>query len=100
MCLPDGTYVADLSLAEIGGTDAEARASEQVVAEFSACAFLMHQGEVSFEFTLSSGECDYCKGDHELQVQWNNVPESSRGRSFWAILDLDAGIFDLDVIRC
>lgn len=68
----------------------EARDSRQVVAEFTDCAFLMHQGEETFDFCLNDGACDYCQGAHELQVKWSSVVEPAAGRSFWSILDLDA----------
>src|SRR3546814_17038218 len=69
----------------------EARASEQVVAEFADCAFLMRKGEEVVDFCLTNSTCDYCHGAHKFNVQWNSVPAQFAGRYIWTILELDSG---------
>ena len=99
-CLPkDACYTAQLSLAELYGYDDEIEASQQVVAEVSACTYLLYQGVEEYSFCLdAAGACDYCHGAFEMNVAWEgSISNNKKSQSFWLVYDVDAGTYRCDV---
>lgn len=65
----------------------EAEGGEQVVADFSACTFLLHAGEQYYDFCVTDGICN-CNGEYTYTTQWqgsiNNLTQN-----FWEVTDAE-----------
>lgn len=58
----------------------------EIVVEIASCTFLLYSDETSYDFCVKDGQCDYCNGDTEFTVRWDNA-EDLRYRALWVLYD-------------
>lgn len=88
-------YKAQLSLAVISNDDffayVEEEEAHEVLAEVSSCNYLMLKGARTYRFCLDDdGVCDYCRGDFEVNVEWQGtVASGEEHTTVWLVRNVD-----------